>query len=171
MISPAFKYLLNELHQNTLLFLFFLFPSCVRDEFTVAVSELAVPLSAGTCKTVKLSSCSCCQTQWGIQVESPSAHTQANTIHCCCGAQDSSFTQNQRSERAKKWKTKGWSVRDHKKKNNCGCSDEENIMSDGFIGNASEISAAEFPASRCVCKDINLFFQTIHLPLKYSSSC
>lgn len=33
------------------------------------------------------------------------------------------------------------------------------------------VPATEFPVSRSVCKDINLFFQTIHLPLKYSSSC
>lgn len=33
--------------------------------------------------TSELSGCLCLKTQWTIQVESPSAHTPANTLHCC----------------------------------------------------------------------------------------
>ena len=31
----------------------------------------------------ELSDCLCLKTQWTIQVGSPSAHTPANTLHCC----------------------------------------------------------------------------------------
>lgn len=31
----------------------------------------------------ELSGCLCLETQWTIQVESPSAHTPGNTLHCC----------------------------------------------------------------------------------------